>query len=129
VRGTGSQPEWHERRRGRLPLRPAAAAVTVRGTVTVTTTASPAGAVSATGAAVIQTVTLTQWRNARASDRHRDGMHARPACQCQCHGHGGYPEKRSGFKYTQGRESGGSGFETRSGVIPQASLLYGRVRP
>jgi hypothetical protein len=24
---------------------------------------------------------------------------------------------------TQGRESGGSGFETRSGVIPQASLL------
>jgi hypothetical protein len=30
---------------------------------------------------------------------------------------------RSVVLYTQGRESGGSGFETRSGVIPQASLL------
>jgi hypothetical protein len=34
----------------------------------------------------------------------------------------GYPLS-SVVVYTQGRESGGSGFETRSGVIPQAVLL------
>jgi hypothetical protein len=38
------------------------------------------------------------------------------------------PDQRGGL-YAGSRESGGSGFETRSGVIPQAALLQCGLYP